>query len=389
MAGVGVTTRSRKPSAKAKAATEDQEMESEEYTGMDEYLQRMHALVEPVMLLLKQVLENQKKESEERQNREREQEKRHAEELIAIREELAALREDSTQARLNAQLGVPSSMTYAQSLSTGPTPSESASLQANRNTQRKGTRTQNQIYCTIDSSRVVEEDREKTQPKALKQAIEQELRKNDGKSNWTCVAVTKDPRIESRIRITCRNEVERVQVRDAAAKICTNGSRLMRDQLYPVKLDNACRASVLTLEGGLRNNVMKELSEENNVEIAKIVWLSDKTRTREYGSMEIYLTQTSDASRILHEGYFHLNGESAYTNPFEIRYNPIQCYRCQGLNHKAFSCKKEQVCAKCAGQGHTHKECEEIRVPKCALCNGPHEAFSKNCQMLHPRPSHG
>ena len=38
--------------------------------------------------------------------------------------------------------------------------------------------------------------------------------------------------------------------------------------------------------------------------------------------MVIYITKGSDASRLLREGYFHLNGELAYTNVFEVRRGP-------------------------------------------------------------------
>lgn len=37
-------------------------------------------------------------------------------------------------------------------------------------------------------------------------------------------------------------------------------------------------------------------------------------------------------------------GESAYTSVFAPREDPIQCYNCQEIGHKAFSDKKLQVC---------------------------------------------
>lgn len=38
--------------------------------------------------------------------------------------------------------------------------------------------------------------------------------------------------------------------------------------------------------------------------------------------------------------------------------------------------------AKCAKEGHHYRDCLE-EVPRCVLCGGPHESFSRNCKTLH------
>jgi DnaJ-class molecular chaperone len=125
------------------------------------------------------------------------------------------------------------------------------------------------------------------------------------------------------------------------------------------------------------------LGEENNAQIAKIAWLSRKDSGKAYGSMVVYLTKSSDAKRLLQDQFFHITGESAYTRAFEPRASPITCYRCQELGHRAYTCSKPQICARCAQEGHHHKECQSMSE-KCVHCNGPHEAFSRNCRKIYP-----
>ena len=86
---------------------------------------------------------------------------------------------------------------------------------------------------------------------------------------------------------------------------------------------------------------------------------------------------------MLNEGFFHAGGESGYTRVFERRMRPEQCYNCQAIGHKAFNCRKAQVCAKCAKEGHHHSGCRE-KVMKCVPCRRPHESFSHNCPKLDP-----
>ena len=126
------------------------------------------------------------------------------------------------------------------------------------------------------------------------------------------------------------------------------------------------------------------LGAENNVNIAKISWLSNKESGKAYGSMVVYVTKGSDAKRLLEGLYFDLAGESAYTNVFEPRMGPVQCYNCQEIGHKAFSCRKAQTCGRCSKPEHHHRDCHAID-PKCVLCGGPHESFSWNCRVRNPR----
>jgi hypothetical protein len=239
------------------------------------------------------------------------------------------------------------------------------------------------IYCTIDTSRVGEEDKPKAQLAAVRQAIEKEIRETERRETWRCVAVTKDPKNINRIRVTCRDEAELQKVKEAAQKTAARGARLLRDQLYSVKVDNANRSVILDEKGKPRPEAIQALSVENGVHIAKIDWLSRKDNGKAYGSMVIHVTRGTDAARLLDERYFHVAGESAYTRPFEPRNGPVQCYNCQQLGHKAFSCAEPQVCGKCAGTGHHHSDCQAT-VPKCVPCGGPHESFSKNCRVLYP-----
>jgi hypothetical protein len=238
------------------------------------------------------------------------------------------------------------------------------------------------LYCTIDTSRV-EGNEDEVQPGAIRSAIEREMRVSANHARWRCIAVNRDPKDHGRIRIACRDENELQQVKEAARRIVVAGARVLRDQLYPIKVDNANRLPVIDIEGNVLPGAAETFGKENDVKIAKIAWLSRKDQAKAYGSMVVYVTSAQDASRLLQDQYFHVAGESAYTSVFERRMRPKQCYKCQNLGHMAFSCQSEQVCAKCAEKDHHHSECQ-AEVPKCALCKGPHESWSSNCRVLYP-----
>jgi hypothetical protein len=151
---------------------------------------------------------------------------------------------------------------------------------------------------------------------------------------------------------------------------------VLRDELYPIKVDSVNKAAVLDEKGDIRVGAAAAFGEENEITVTKINWLSNKECPKAYGSIFVYLTKGSDARRLLADGYFHAGGESGTTSVFERRPRPTQCYNCQEIGHKAFQCKNAQKCAKCAMEGHRHSDCNNT-VFKCIPCGGPHESYRK------------
>lgn len=100
------------------------------------------------------------------------------------------------------------------------------------------------------------------------------------------------------------------------------GARVPRDQLYPVKVDNANRTAVLDQDGKILPGTAEVLGKENDVHIGKIGWLSRKDIRKAYGSKVVYVTKGSDAERLLQDQYFQVVGESAYARVFEPQYGP-------------------------------------------------------------------
>ncbi|KAM4060434.1 hypothetical protein HRG_002005 [Hirsutella rhossiliensis] len=96
-----------------------------------------------------------------------------------------------------------------------------------------------------------------------------------------------------------------------------------------------------------------------------------------------FRARLGDAQRLLDGVWFDVAGESAYTNVFKRCVGPIQCFNCQEMGHKAFSCKKPQRCGRCAKAEHHHRECKET-VLKCVPCGRPHESYSRNCRARNP-----
>lgn len=240
------------------------------------------------------------------------------------------------------------------------------------------------LYCTVDTSRVASEDAEKVSVGAIRANVEKEMRNTSEQINWRCRAVTKDQKNPHRIRITCRDEAEHKEVKRVIEANLVTGMRVLRDDLYPIRVDGVNRTAVLDEAGNDRTGAAEALGMENETQVAKIVWLSNRDVAKAYGSMLVYLNKGSDARRLLQEGYFHAGGESGSTKPFERRERPKQCYNCQEITgHKAYQCTKPQVCGRCAKGGHRHTECTETLL-KCVPCGGPHESFSKNCRKLYP-----
>lgn len=230
------------------------------------------------------------------------------------------------------------------------------------------------IRCTIDTTRA---EHART-PGQIRAAIEETYTTLLSEENWKCMALMTDPREPRRIRVICRSAKEQEDLKKAIEKILQPGERLMRDQLYPVKIDSARRDFILDEFNQVRPEAAEILSKENNVQIAKVNWLSNKDSHKAYGSFVAYLTTSEHAATILEYQWLNVGGESAKANRFKRTNSEPICYNCQEIGHRAFNCKGDQRCAKCAELGHSHHTCESV-VPKCCLCKGPHQTYSRGC----------
>lgn len=307
-----------------------------------------------------------------------------AQELSQVRDQLAQVCSELEQARLqldtlNKTETLQSSIqTYTDAARITPTSISSQSSSTVRSA------TPEPVFCTVDTSRVPEDHIGDATPTIIRKTVKQEMRQSSDQPHWRCVAVTRDRQNANRLRIIGRNEEEIQKIKTILETRKAPGTRVLRDQLYPIKVNSINRTAVFNQEFNVLPGAMESLSQENEVQIAKVAWLSRKVNPKAYGSMVVYLTKSSDARRLLQEHYFLMAGESAYTSVFKQTTGPEQCYNCQELGHKAFSCSKNRVYARYAAEGHHHSKCQ-AQIPKCVLCSGPHESFSRNYLKLHPR----
>ncbi|KAI3059587.1 hypothetical protein CBS147353_10525 [Aspergillus niger] len=155
------------------------------------------------------------------------------------------------------------------------------------------------LYCTIDTSKMADTENERSSAGPIRTAVETEIRTMENYTNWRCRAVTVDPKNTSRIKIACRDEAEHQLVKKVAEIKVGAGARVLRDELYPIKVDRVNRTAVFDENGDIRAGAAAAFGEENEASIAKIAWLSRKENTKAHGSMVVYVTRGSDARRLL------------------------------------------------------------------------------------------
>ena len=131
-------------------------------------------------------------------------------------------------------------------------------------------------FCTVDMSGVPEEHIGEATPVALRKIIETEMRPPGDQAKWRCVAVTRDRGNINRLRIIGRNEEEVKKIKDIMEAKKAPGARVLRDQLYPVKVDNVNRTAVIDHEGKVLPGAAEALGQENEVQIAKMAWAAGR-----------------------------------------------------------------------------------------------------------------
>ncbi|KAK4119919.1 hypothetical protein N657DRAFT_636961 [Parathielavia appendiculata] len=158
-------------------------------------------------------------------------------------------------------------------------------------------------FYTVDVLRVPEEHAGETTSLALRKLVEKEMQAPGDQPSW---------------RVVGRNKEELKKIKD-----------ILEAKKSPV--DNVNRTAVIDHKGKVLLGAAEALGQEDDVQIAKLAWLSRKDSAKAYGSMVVYVTKASDARRLLDEGFVHAGGESGYTRIFERRIRPEQCYNCQQI----------------------------------------------------------
>ncbi|KZL68744.1 reverse transcriptase, partial [Colletotrichum incanum] len=264
------------------------------------------------------------------------------EELKQSREELKLVREQLETIATNATQSP--SMSYADVARSAPS-SQPTNLRTLSSFNTTPSNFSDTPYCTIDTSHAESEAAEQVSVGSIRTMVESQIRSGEGEAgSWRCRAVTKDPRNPHRIRIACRNDDEHAMVKRVVEANLARGARILRDDVYPIRVDSVNRTAVLNDDGDVRAGAAEAFGVENDASVAKVAWLSDRNVAKAYGSMVVYLRKAADARRLLGEGFFHAGGESGYTRPFERRERTNQCYNCQEItDHKAYQCNKPKM----------------------------------------------
>ncbi|KAJ6437636.1 endonuclease/exonuclease/phosphatase [Purpureocillium lavendulum] len=270
-------------------------------------------------------------------------------EVHDAREELRDAQEQLRQAvgqleAITARVTESPQPSYADIARSGPSsqPSNIRTLSTSNTSPSNFTDT---FYCTTDTSRVEDGRNDQATAGAIRSMAEEEIRAEQGRSNWRCRAVIKDPKKPNRVKIACQDEAKQNMVKRIVEAKLPQGARVLRDKLYPVKVDHVNQVAVLVDSDDIRPGAAEAFGKESDTQIAKIAWLSKRDVPKAYGSMVVYLSKGSDAQR-LSEGFVYAGGESGYTGVFERRPRPDQCYNCQQIGHKAFQCNRNQTCGK-------------------------------------------
>ncbi|RKL17458.1 hypothetical protein BFJ70_g14639 [Fusarium oxysporum] len=138
------------------------------------------------------------------------------------------------------------------------------------------------LYCMINVSRL-EEDEARLSAGTIEADFVLHCRSELDNPTWRCRAVTKDPKNPHRIRITCRDESKHEIVKRIAETKLALGAQILRDDLYPIRVDNISRIAVLNERNKVRTKITEMLGRENNTEVTKIAWLSKRDTPKAYG----------------------------------------------------------------------------------------------------------
>lgn len=74
----------------------------------------------------------------------------------------------------------------------------------------------------------------------------------------------------------CRDENEHKRIKGIAEKKLPPGTRVLRDEYYPIKIDGVSRSAILDEQGKELSGLNEALGSENAAEVTRVTWLSHR-----------------------------------------------------------------------------------------------------------------
>lgn len=139
------------------------------------------------------------------------------------------------------------------------------------------------LHCTIDVSRIQDDDIRRLAG-TIRATVENQSRAELDNSMGRCRAVLKNPK--------------------------NTGTRVLRDDLSPIKVDTVRRNAIPNGINEVRVEVAETLGREDDTELAKVAWLSRRDDLKMYGSMVVYFKKRSEAKEFIGEGLSWLEESS-------------------------------------------------------------------------------
>lgn len=108
------------------------------------------------------------------------------------------------------------------------------------------------------------------------------------------------------------------------------GARVVGESWYAVKFDGVPKRNVMqdAQSAVLRPTLAAEISEENQVQITQVKWISKSNVDKHHGSMIVKVARKEDAVKLLQDHYVSIKGETVFAREYVQRASPTRCYKC-------------------------------------------------------------
>jgi hypothetical protein len=126
-----------------------------------------------------------------------------------------------------------------------------------------------------------------------------------------------------------------------------------------------------------------EIENHSIIENHRIIdyhWLKKVRQGQREASLVLDFESPIGANAAIHAEALHWENSVKRTVKYDRTCQIKRCFRCYHYGHIGTQCQKDEVCGHCASRQHPTKECNSsAQTPTCALCQGPHKAWSTAC----------